>query len=478
MIRLFGRSAVATTSVLWLGASLSWGQPTELIIQNGTIVTAGGSTVGDVLIRDGVIVEVGVDLTASDTAREIDAQGQLVLPGGVDPHVHVGADRVDDYTSGSAAALAGGITTISNFASAGRGSDLTEVIDRQADLIAQQAIADVILHTTINDPEAHATQMGALAATGQTSIKIFMNFGGFDPNASAFLQMIAAAGDAGVLTMIHAEDASILANQAAELEAQGRTSVAYQPEARPALAEEVAMMRAVAMAEQTGSPVYAVHVSSERALRVAQAARARGLPFFIETRPIYLHLTRERFDGPDAGLYVGQPPLREQSDQDALWEALANGTIDVVGTDHVAYSREDKLDPSQTITNHRAGMNHLQMLRPLLFSDGVLAGRISVERFVEVTATNPAKLFGIFPEKGTIAVGSDADLVLWDPEETRTVRDQDMLSATGFSIYAGWEVTGWPVVTLRRGEVVFEGGEITGQAGTGRLLERSRWEER
>jgi dihydropyrimidinase len=123
-------------------------------------------------------------------------------------------------------------------------------------------------------------------------------------------------------------------------------------------------------------------------------------------------------------------------------------------------------------------MNHLQMLRPLLFSDGVLAGRISVERFVEVTATNPAKLFGIFPEKGTIAVGSDADLVLWDPEETRTVRDQDMFSATGFSIYAGWEVTGWPVVTLRRGEVVFEGGEITGQAGTGRLLERSRWEER
>jgi dihydropyrimidinase len=144
----------------------------------------------------------------------------------------------------------------------------------------------------------------------------------------------------------------------------------------------------------------------------------------------------------------------------------------------VAYSREDKLDPSQTITNHRAGMNHLQMLRPLLFSEGVLGGRITAERFVEVTATNPAKLFGVFPQKGTIAIGSDADLVVWDPAETRTVRDEDMLSATEFSIYAGWEVTGWPLVTVRRGEVVFESGEIVGQAGTGRLLERNRWEGR
>lgn len=470
-------SLAASVALLLLGPHVGLAAQ-NLLVHGGTVVTSEGSFEADVLVRAGVIVAVGRDLSAEPGIRRIDASGLLVLPGGVDPHVHLGGRWVDDYRTGSMAALAGGITTISNFASAGRGSDLTEVVDRQAALIAQQAIADVILHTTINDPVAHAPQLEALAAMGQTSIKIFMNSGRFDANASAYLQMIAAAGEAGILTMIHAEDASILAQQAAELEAQGRTSVAYLADARPALAEEVAMMRAVAMAEQTGSPVYAVHVSSERALRVAQAARARGLPFFIETRPIYLHLTRERFDGPDAGLYVGQPPLREQSDQDALWEALANGTIDVVGTDHVAYSREDKLDPSQTITNHRAGMNHLQMLRPLLFSDGVLAGRITVERFVEVTATNPAKLFGIFPEKGTIAVGSDADLVLWDPDETRTVRDQDMFSATGFSIYAGWEVTGWPLVTVRRGEVVFEGGEITGQAGTGRLLERSRWEER
>lgn len=448
----------------------------DLLVHGGTVVTSEGSFEADVLVQAGVITAVGQDLSAEQGVRRIDAAGLLVMPGGVDPHVHLGGNWEDDYRTGSMAAIAGGITTISNFSFARQGANLTELIDGEAALIDSQAIADVILHTTITDPVNQTPQLEALAAKGQPSIKIFMNFDFFDPNAAAFLEAIEVAGNAGILTMVHAEDASTLAHQAKELEAKGQTSVAYLSDARPALAEEVALMRAVAMAEQSGSPMYAVHVSSERGLRVAQEARARGLPFFIETRPIYLHLTRERFDGPEPGVYVGQPPLREQTDQDALWEALDNGTIQTIGTDHVAYSKEDKLDPSQTITDHRAGMNHLQMLRPLLFSDGVLKDRITVERLVEVTATNPAKLFGIFPQKGTIAVGSDADLVLFDPEETRTVRDQDMFSATGFSIYAGWEVTGWPLVTIRRGEVVFEDGEIKGQPGSGQLLERKRWQ--
>lgn len=448
----------------------------DLLVHGGTVVTSEGSFEADVLVQAGVITAVGQDLAAEQGVRHIDASGLLVMPGGVDPHVHLGGNWEDDYRTGSMAAIAGGVTTISNFSFARQGANLTELIEGEAALIDSQAIADVILHTTITDPVKQTSQLEALAEMGQPSIKIFMNFDFFDPNAAAFLDAIETAGNAGILTMVHAEDASTLAHQASELEAKGQTSVAYLSDARPALAEEIALMRAVAMAEQSGSPMYAVHVSSERGLRVAQEARTRGLPFFIETRPIYLHLTRERFDGPEPGIYVGEPPLREQTDQDALWEALANGTIQTIGTDHVAYSKEDKLDPTQTITNHRAGMNHLQMLRPLLFSDGVLKGRITVERLVEVTATNPAKLFGIYPRKGAIAVGSDADLVLFDPYETRTVRDQDMFSATGFSIYAGWEVTGWPLITIRRGEVVYEDGEIMGQPGSGELLKRKRWQ--
>jgi dihydropyrimidinase len=461
---------------LLIGFSVEGVYGQDLLVQGGTVVTSEGSFEADVFVQSGVITAIGENLSVAEDIQTIDATGLLVLPGGVDPHVHLGGNWIDDYHTGSMAALAGGITTISNFPFAVPGTILSELIQGEADLIADQAIADVILHTTITDPLNQTSQLQDLLAAGQTSIKIFMNFPFFDPNASAFLEAIETAGNLGILTMVHAEDAGILDHQARELEAQGQTSVAYLADARPDLAEEAAMLRAVAMAEQTGSPMYAVHVSSSRGLKVAQAARARGLPFYIETRPIYLHLTRERFAGPNPGVYVGQPPLREQADQDALWEALANGTIQVIGTDHVAYSREDKLDPSQTITNHRAGMNHLQMLRPLLYSDGVLKNRISIERMVEVTSTNTAKLFGIFPQKGTIAIGSDGDLVVWDPNETRVVRDEDMFSATGFSIYAGWEVTGWPLVTIRRGEVVYENGEILVEAGTGQLLQRIPWQ--
>ncbi len=476
-LRRFARTTVLCCLGLFLGLHQAtlWAQ--DLLVQGGTVVNADGRFVADVRVEGGVITAIGQSLIPTQGMRVIDATGMLVLPGGVDPHVHLGGRWVDDYESGSRAALAGGITTLSNFVSAGSGSSLPAQIDAAEALIRQQAIADVILHTTVTDPANALPQMEGLAVRGQPSIKIFMNFEFFDPNAATFLQLLEAAGNAGVLTMVHAEDASVLAHQAAELTAAGQTTINYLSAARPTLAEEVAMQRAVAMAEQSGSPLYAVHVSSERALRVGQAARDRGLPFYIETRPIYLHLTSERFAGPDAGLYVGQPPLREQADQDALWLALANETVQVVATDHVAYSRDDKLDPEQTITAHRAGMNHLQMLRPLLYSDGVLAGRISLEQFVAVTATNPARLFGLYPRKGTIAVGADADLVIWDGEETRIVRDEDMLSATGFSIYDGWEVTGWPRLTIRRGEVVFEDGEIRAQAGTGQLLRRSRWEQ-
>ena len=188
-----------------------------------------------------------------------------------------------------------------------------------------------------------------------------------------------------------------------------------------------------------------------------------------------MHLTRERFEGEEPGLYIGQPPLREKSDQDALWKGIADGTIHVVATDHVAYTKEQKLDPSQTVANHRAGMSNLQVIRPMLYSEGVRAGRITEEQFIAVTATNPAKLFGLYPRKGTIAVGSDADLVLWDPDETRTIRDEDMLSGTGYSVYAGREVTGWPRTTIRRGEIVYEEGRIQAEPGSGELLRRGRW---
>ena len=474
--RLVFRTLVFLTLAFGVAGWARAQQADVIVIQNGTIVTTEGQYDADVLVRDGVIVAIAQDLAVPAGARAIDASGQYVLPGGIDPHVHIGGGtRVDDYRTASRAALAGGVTTISNFASPGQGQTLAEAVDREAAVIREQAVADVILHPRINDPETQEAQMATLAETGQTSVKVFMVTAGFDQDVRAYLATLDAAGDAGILTMVHCEDSSILNYAVAELTAEGKTSLEYFPDARPVLGEVVATQRAVAMAETTGSPIYIVHLSSGAALRVAEDARQRGLPVFVETRPIYLHFTSERFEGEDRGLYVGQPPLREQTDQDALWAGIVNGAVDVVATDHVAYMKDVKLDPEQTISRHRAGMNNLQMLRPMLFSEGVIGERISVERFVAVTASNPAKLFGLYPQKGTIAVGSDADIVLWDPDETRTVRDEDMFSATGYSVYSGQEVTGWPTMTIRRGEVVFENGEILAEAGSGRLLARGRW---
>jgi dihydropyrimidinase len=454
-------------------------QPSELIIRNGVVVTAVGRTEGDLRIRNGTIAEIGRNLAAAAGAREVDAKGMLVLPGGVDPHVHLGGGPragADDYTTGSRAALAGGITTIANFISPGAGEDLTATLEKATALVRAQAIADVILHVTINDPSvATAANLATLADRGY-SPKIFLSRPQFDQNAAEFLKAIRAAGSAGVLTMLHCEDASILNTTAERMMAEGRSSIRYFSESRPVVAEEIATQRAVAMSEATGAPIYIVHLSSERALRVVEAAQARGLPVYVESRILYLHLTKERFEQPDANIYTGYPPLREKNDVDALWDGIAKGTVHVVATDHVSYTRAEKMDPSVNIVNARPAGNYLQVNLPLMYSEGVRKGRISLEKMVAVTSTNPAKLFGLYPRKGTIAVGSDADVVIWDPNMRRTVRDEDQLSNAKFSIFSGWDVTGWPVVTIRRGEIVYQNGKVLGTAGSGQLTPRQRWQ--
>ena len=451
----------------------------EILVRGGEVVTADGRRPADVRIVGAIVTEIGSGLEARDADTvEIDARGRVILPGGIDPHVHLGGGRADDYTSGSAAALAGGITTISNFTGVRDGETLVEAVEREAGLVSLQSMADVIVHPIVSDPAAVTPEtIEALVERGQTSLKVFMVRPSFDQYAAGFVAALAAARDAGVLMMMHAEDAAIIQATGEQMMADGRGSLRYFADARPVAAEVAATERAMAMAEVTDAPVYLVHLSSDGALRVAERARGRGVPVYVETRPIYLHLTRERFEGPTPGLYIGQPPLRAQQDQAALWDGLARGAIQVVATDHVAYTREEKLDPSQTVTRHRAGMSNLQVMLPMLFSDGVRRGRITLEQLVQVTSTNPAKLFGLYPRKGTIAVGSDADLVVWDPDETRTIRDEDMLSGSRYSIHAGRVITGWPVLTIRRGEVVYRDGEILATGGSGELLRRDRWRD-
>lgn len=461
--------------------------PAEILVQNGLIVTEGGRFQGDLRIRGGEIAELGRNLTPARAARTIDANGKLVLPGGIDTHVHLNPVRTpnirqgsgtDDFESASRAAIAGGITTIGAFIGQNANVPATQTLADAADAASRTTIADAILHFTISDPTKLSPADIAMLRERGVTPKVFMRGLSFEQRLTDNLKLLEAAGKAGLLTQLHAEDAGILAGAMDRLVAAGRTALVGQnfADSHPVEAEEVATQRAVGFAEFTGAPIYLVHMSSERAMRVAEAARARGLPVFTEVRFIYLHLTRDVFNGPDGPIFTGAPPLRNQTDRDYLWAAIARGSVDAVNTDHVGYTRAEKMDPGNSVQRPREGGNFLQDHMPLLYSEGVRKGRISLERMVAVTATNPAKLFGLYPRKGAIAVGADADVVIWDPELTRTIRDEDILSNGKFSIFSGWQVTGWPIVTIRRGQVVYENGKVVAPPGSGQLTPRTRWQ--
>jgi dihydropyrimidinase len=221
--------------------------------------------------------------------------------------------------------------------------------------------------------------------------------------------------------------------------------------------------------------MYGVHVSSARALDACRSARAAGAPFFVEIRPLYLHLTDERLNGPDAALYVGQPPLSATSDADALWRGLIDGGIDVLATDHAPSTRAQKLDPSLSITQLRPGVSDLQFMLPMYFSEGVGKRKLSLERFVDTTSANAARIFGLYPRKGVVREGADGDVVIWDPARTERVTAEADLSKSDYTVYEGWRVTGWPIMTIRRGEIVYDAGTVVGRAGSGKLLLRERW---
>ncbi|MDT0262646.1 amidohydrolase family protein [Jatrophihabitans lederbergiae] len=450
----------------------------DLVVRNGLVVTGSGESVTDIGVRDGVIVQLGGSMTG---AREIDATGRLVLPGGVDMHVHLSPVEVgeetmpwaDDFVSGSRAAAAGGVTTIGNIGFGKPGERLVDLVQRVGADGSRDSLVDFVVHPVLMEPdEGTAADIERLAELGHTSVKIFMSIGDFDVKLPAFVNALDSAGKHGLLSMVHCEDACVIEHATAGLLAEGHKELQYYPDSHPELSERMAVNRIVAIAEATGAPIYIVHLGSAAALTEARAARARGQRVYVETRPIYLYFTEERFAGEDGPLFVGNPPLRGAGDQAALWAGLAAGHVDTCCTDHAAWTLEDKLDPELTIATARPGMSELETLIPVLYSEGVRKGRLTLQRFVEVTSTNAAKLFGLFPQKGTIAVGSDADLVIWDPDAHRPIVGAEGMSRSGYSLYEGWDVVGAPAQTISRGEVVYSDGHVQGEPGRGRMLRR------
>ncbi len=380
---------------------------------------------------------------------------------------------MDDFWSGSLAAIAGGITTVGNMTFALPGESMSAAIARDMAGGAAEAAVDWFLHPVLATLGDQATgEIAALAAAGHTSIKMFLSDPEFAAGTPGLADAVAAAGRAGSLTLVHCEDAGLLQRAGRELIESGHGAISHFPAARPVSAEVAAVDQAIALVRQTGAPAYVVHLSSAAALDRCRRARAAGLPVYVETRPLYLHLTGERFGEPDAAKYVGAPPLRDQADRDALWRGLAAGEIDTVCSDHAPWTLAAKLDPALDVVTARQGVADLETLMPMLYSEGVVAGRISLDRFVELTSCSAARLFGLYPRKGAIAVGSDADLALWDPQERRVIDGTRMQSRAGYSVYDGWTVQGWPRFVIRRGQLVLADGASTAQPGQGRWARR------
>ncbi len=448
----------------------------EILLRGGRVVNSDGSRQADVRIVGERISEIGAGLTAGRDARVVDVTGHLVMPGGIDPHAHLQGNFIDDLTTGTQAAAAGGITTVGTFAYPQGEETAVDAMRRWLGEVGRMAVGDVFFHASSWPPTPElAEMMPELAALGQPSHKVFMTRSDFGARRRELIDVLEAARDAGVVTLMHCEDGAILSATLNRLRARGRTSLAHYAESRPEIAEIAATQDAVALCALTGAPMHFVHLSSARTLDAARDPSFGPLPITIETRPLYLYFTDEWLRGPDGPLYIGQPPLRPAADVEAMWEGLRDGRIDMLATDHAPWTREQKLDPELSVARLRPGVSDLRFVRPVLFSEGVRRGRLSVERYVEVTSTAAARAFGLYPDRGVIREGSYGDVMVLDPERTHVVDADDDPSRSDYTPFQGWALTGWPVMTIRRGEVVYEDGRVTGRPGSGRPAVRRPW---
>jgi len=453
-----------------------------LLIRHGTIVTATDLYRGDVFVDGEKIASIGtsLDLPAD---RVIDATGKYVLPGGVDVHTHLdmpfgGTTSADDFESGTIAAACGGTTTIVDFAIQYRGQTLHHAWETWAGKAEGKAAIDYGFHMIITDLSDQVEQeMDALVRQGISSFKLFMAYPGVFmlDDATIFRALLRTGKNGGTICM-HAENGGVIDVLVKKALAEGKTAPKYHALTRPARAEAEATHRAIALAEMADVPIYLVHLSASEALDMVAQARDRGLPAFAETCPQYLFLSEENYDEPGfAGAkYVMSPPLRAKRTQADLWRGLAFNDLQAISTDHCPFCmKEQKILGEGDFSKIPNGAPGIETRMSLVYDGGVRTGRIPLNRFVELTSTSPARIFGLFPRKGTIAPGSDADIVVFDPEKTVRLAAKSLHMKVDYNPYEGRTVTGATEIVISRGRVIVEGGRFTGRAGAGAFLKRS-----
>ncbi|MBV9183764.1 MAG: dihydropyrimidinase [Acidobacteria bacterium] len=457
----------------------------DTVVANGRVVTATDTYVGDVAIQGTKIAAIGQSELRKNSSHIIDASGKYVLPGAIDVHTHLdmpfgGTTSSDDFETGTRAAVFGGTTTLIDFAIQYRGQSLRRAFDTWMQKAANKAVCDYSFHCIITElGNDELAEMNALIRDGVTSFKLFMAYPGvFMLDDASIFKALRKTADNGGLVCMHAENGNAIDVIVQQALSEGKKAPKYHALTRPTTAEAEATSRAIALAEMAGAPVYIVHLSCNDALEKVREARDRGLPVYAETCPQYLFLSIENFDVPgfEGAKYVFTPPLREKWHQEKLWNGLKCDHLQVVSTDHCPFcfkeQKELGLDDFTKIPNGGPGIEHRLSL---IYSGGVAQGRMTVNRFVELVSTTPAKLFGLYPRKGTIAVGSDADLVVFDPNQKHTISAKTHHMRVDYSMFEGVEVTGMPAVVLSQGRVIVDGGRFLGQAGSGTFLKRSTY---
>jgi len=454
-----------------------------LLIQDGVVVNADRTMAVDVLIEGGTIREVraGVDPQGHTV---VDAAGLLVLPGGIDAHTHLdmpfgGTTSADDFETGTRAAAIGGTTTIVDFAIQAKGTKMRTALDAWWKKAEGKACIDYGLHMIVTDLGTSGLEdMDDMVSEGVASFKLFMAY----PNVlmvddATIFRALQQTSRNGALICMHAENGSVIDVIVQQALAEGKTAPVYHALTRPTVAEAEAVQRAIAMAEIAGAPVYIVHLSSEDALNQVREARDRGLPAFAETCPQYLLLSIEdQMPGKsfEEAKYVFTPPLREKKNQPKLWDGLKHDHLQVVSTDHCPFCFADQKSLGKNdftkIPNGGPGIeNRLQ----LIHHHGVNAGKLTLNRFVEITSTAPARIFGMYPKKGTIAAGSDADIVLWDPNAEHTISAATHNMRVDYSMFEGFRVRGNARQVYSHGELIVENGKYLGKTGRGNYLRRN-----
>ena len=454
----------------------------DLVIRRAQVATASDTFMSDIGIRDGRIALLGNQLPGA--AREIDARGRIVTPGGVDAHCHLDQPMAppvrmaDDFDSGTRSAACGGTTTVIPFAAQQKGQSLRAAVTDYHRRAEGRAHVDYAFHLIVSDPTRAVLddELPALIREGYTSFKLYMTYDDLKLDDGQILDVLAVAREHGAMAMVHAENADCIAWLTNRLEAAGRTAPRFHAQSRPMLVEREATHRAIALAQLVDVPILVVHVSGREAVEQIRWARAHGLSVFAETCPQYLFLTADDLgidDNYRGARCVCSPPPRDKANQQVIWDGLVDGLFTVFSSDHAPFrydAPEGKKPGGQEVAFRHIpnGIPGIETRLPLLYSEGVLAGRMTLNRFVELTSTNPAKAYGLHPRKGTIAIGSDADLVIWDERELM-LRNADLHHNVDYTPYEGQALRAWPGVTIAGGEVVWD-GQFHSRSGRGRFL--------